>query len=82
MHEIPATAFAFAAILGDGLVVTWGAAGSGGGCDSQGLHISKAQVHANRHAFFCLLGDGSVVAWGDAPWDSVVQDPLMKVPQI
>ena len=55
MHEIPATAFAFAAILGDGLVVTWGAAGSGGGCDSQGLHISKAQVHANRHAFFAFL---------------------------
>eukprot|EP00439_Symbiodinium_sp_Y106_P051050 s3215_g6.t2 len=60
---------AFAAILGDGSVVTWGHAGSGG----------------DSSAIAAVLGDGSVVTWGDASCGgdtSAVQSQLTNVQHI
>ena len=58
---------AFAAILGDASVVTWGHAGAGG--DSSAVQDQLKNVHqiqAGRFAFAAILGNGSVVTWGDA----------------
>ena len=49
------------------------------------LHISRAQVRADRSAFAASLGDGSVVTWGNARHggdSSAVQDQLKNVQQI
>ena len=62
MQQIQATRHAFAAILIDGSVVTWGAPGLGG--DSSGgrdqLKIVR-QIQATYVAFAAILADGSVV---------------------
>ena len=56
---------AFAAILGDGSVVTWGLAGFGGDSRAvQGQLKNVQQIQANGGAFAAILGDGSVVTWG------------------
>ena len=58
---------AFAAILGDGSVATWGDATAGG--SSHAVQNQLKDVHciqASRGAFAAILGDGSVVTWGDA----------------
>ena len=57
----------FAAILGDGTVVTWGDAECGG--DSSAVHSqlhNACQIQATQRAFAAVLVDGSVVIWGDA----------------
>eukprot|EP00439_Symbiodinium_sp_Y106_P038634 s326_g4.t1 len=49
------------------------------------LHISRAQVRADRSAFAASLGDGSVVTWGNARHggdSSAVQDQLKNAQQI
>ena len=59
--------FAFAAILGDGTVVTWGDAECGG--DSSAVHSqlhNACRIQATQRAFAAVLVDGSVVIWGDA----------------
>ena len=57
---------AFAAILDDGSVVTWGHALRGG--DSSAVQDQLKNVHniqASAFAFAAVLGDGSVVTWGE-----------------
>ena len=76
----------FAAILGDGAVVTWGSAASGG-CSSpvQDQLKDAQQIQACDSAFAAILGDGSVVTWGNAECgadSSSVQDQLKDVQQI
>ena len=66
MQQIQARGFAFAAILGDGSVVTWGNAGYGG--DSSGVQDqlkNMQQIQASCTAFAAILAAGSVVTWGD-----------------
>ena len=65
MQRIAATDRAFAAILLDGSVVTWGDATSGG--DSSVVqHQLKAvqKIRASKNAFAAILSDGSAVTWG------------------
>ena len=66
--QFQATAGAFAAILGDGSVVTWGDDVEGG--DSSALQAqlkNVLQIQGTRYgAFAAILDDGSAVTWGDA----------------
>ena len=56
---------AFAAILSDGSVVTWGHAGFGGDCTSvQPKLKSVREIQSCFSAFAAILGDGSVVLLG------------------
>ncbi|OLQ14791.1 hypothetical protein AK812_SmicGene1072 [Symbiodinium microadriaticum] len=84
--QASATAFAFAAILGDGSVVTWGGAGHGGDSSAVQDQLKNVQhVHASHDAFAAILGNGSVVTWGHAGCggdSSAVQDQLKNVQQI
>ncbi|CAE7947685.1 unnamed protein product, partial [Symbiodinium sp. KB8] len=77
---------AFAAILGDKSVVTWGDARYGGDSSAvQDQLMNVQQIQAARFAFAAILGDGSVVTWGDANFggdSSAVQDQLTNVQQI
>ena len=61
---------AFAAILDDGSVVTWGSACHGGDSSAvQGQLKNVQQIQATVDAFAAVLDDGSVVAWGScSPW--------------
>ena len=87
MQQIQATFAAFAAILGDGSVVTWGDVDSGGSSSAvqdqlRGVQQIQATVLG---AFAAILADGSVVTWGDphSGGDSLaVQDQLRGVEQI
>ena len=77
---------AFAAVLGDGAVVTCGPPASGG--DSSRVRDclqDVQQVQATRGAFAAITSDGSVVTWGDehAGGDSsAMQARLRRVQQI
>ncbi|OLP91981.1 putative E3 ubiquitin-protein ligase HERC1 [Symbiodinium microadriaticum] len=77
---------AFAAILGDGSVVTWGDVDFAG--DSSAIQEQLRdvqQIQASIQAFAAILGDGSVVTWGDARSggdSSAVQEQLRDVQQI
>ena len=65
MQQIQATEGAFAAILADGSVVTWGLPQFGG--DSSGVQAKLScveQIQATERAFAAILEDGSVVTWG------------------
>ena len=58
---------AFAAILGDGSVITWGYAIYGGDSSEVQDRLRDAQqIQASYQAFAAILGDGSVVTWGAA----------------
>lgn len=60
-----ATNFAFAAILSDGTVVTWGHSDLGGDSSAvQDKLRNVQQVHATHSAFAAVLSDGTVVTWG------------------
>ncbi|CAE7939958.1 HERC1 [Symbiodinium sp. KB8] len=80
------TSGAFAAILGDGSVVTWGRADCGGDSSAvQDQLRDVQQIQASDLAFAAILGDGSVVTWGDAQYggdSSAVQEQLRDVQQI
>ncbi|OLQ14728.1 putative E3 ubiquitin-protein ligase HERC1 [Symbiodinium microadriaticum] len=77
---------AFAAILGDGSVVTWGLPSYGGDSSAVQEQLKNVQkIQATDRAFAAVLGDGSVVTWGDADFggDSrAAQDKLKNVQQI
>ncbi|OLQ01444.1 E3 ubiquitin-protein ligase HERC2 [Symbiodinium microadriaticum] len=77
---------AFAALLGDGSVATWGHAGPGGDSSAvQDQLRDVQQIQATGAAFAAILGDGSVVTWGKADYggdSTVVQDQLRDVQQI
>ena len=62
---VAATQHAFAAIQGDGSVVTWGNPEFGGDCSEVQEKLRNVQcIQATDAAFAALLADGSVVAWG------------------
>ena len=68
---IQASHGAFAAILTDGSVVTWGRPGLGG--DSRAVQDQLKgvqQILASHQAFAAILTDGSVVTWGSEPCKS------------
>ena len=66
VKQIQAADGAFAAILGDGSVVTWGHAVCGGDSSAVQDQLKEVQqIQASRYAFAAILGDGSVVTWGD-----------------
>ena len=74
---------AFAALLGDGCVVTWGHADAGGDSSVvQGQLKNVQQIQASHGAFAAIVGDGSVVSWGNAALggdSSAVQDQFGAV---
>eukprot|EP00434_Breviolum_minutum_P016424 symbB.v1.2.014477.t1/scaffold1055.1/size140776/19 len=81
VQQIQATGLAFAAILQDGSVVTWGDAHYGVRHRLKGVQ----QIQATSGAFAAILEDGSVVSWGRADEggdSSPVQDELKGVQQI
>jgi hypothetical protein len=66
VQQIKGNDSAFAAILADDSVVTWG--GPGNGSDSSEVqHQLKCvkQIQATCAAFCAILEDGSVVTWGE-----------------
>ena len=86
VRQIQATVMAFAAILGDGSVVTWGDADHGGDSSAVQHQLRNVQqIQATFLAFAAILGDGSVVTWGFAAYggdSSAVQLHLQNVQQI
>ena len=77
---------AFAAILADGSVVTWGSAPDGG--DSRAVQDqlkNVRRIQAAARAFAAVVSNRSVVAWGHAHFGGstvAVQDQLKTVQQI
>ena len=66
LKRLQATSFAFAAILEDGSVVTWGSADHGGDSSAvRGQLKGVQQIQATTEAFAAILKDGSAVTWGD-----------------
>ena len=84
MQKIQATHGAFAAILEDGSVVTWGPAQHGGDSSAVRDQLNGVQQIQStlEEAFAAILADGSVVTWGAADYggdSSAVQDQLQGV---
>ena len=89
VQQIQASDSAFAAILGDGSVVTWGDGsvvtwgdsrrGRDGSAVQEQLR-NVQQIQASSAAFAAVLGDGSVVTWGSAAHggDSTAAQDLLK----
>ena len=77
---------AFAAILEDGSVVTWGQPACGGNSSAVSDQLRNVQqVQATCAAFAALLADGSVATWGNPNYgsdSSAVQDQLRSVQKI
>ena len=73
----------FAAILGDGCVVTWGRFGDSSAVRDRLRDVQKIQ--ASLKAYAAILGDESVVTWGgvfhggDSSW---VQDQLRRAANV
>ena len=86
VQQIFATDYAFAAILTDGSVVTWGSPTFGGDSTAvQGQLNNVQQISATKGAFAAILTDGSVVTWGNPGFggdSSAVQHQLKGVQQI
>ena len=58
---------AFAAVKGDGSVVCWGHAVSGGDCAAVQEQLTDVkEIAGTGSAFAALKGDGSVVCWVDS----------------
>ena len=58
---------AFAALRGNGSVITWGDASSGGDSSSVSSSLVNVQsIYSTAYAFAALTGNGSVVTWGRA----------------
>ncbi|OLP74394.1 hypothetical protein AK812_SmicGene46075, partial [Symbiodinium microadriaticum] len=84
--QVQTSGHTFAAVLGDGSVVTWGRASVGGDSSAVQDQLKNVQqIQASYSAFAAILGDGSVVTWGNAAAggdSSAVQDQLKNVQQI
>ena len=84
--QVQGSGGAFAAILSDGSVVTWGSVGHGGDSTAVQDQLKNVkQIQASDYAYAAILGDGSVVTWGDADCggdSSAVQDQLRNVRQV
>ena len=80
MQQIEATERAFAAILCDGCVVTWGNADHGGDSSAVQHQLKDVlQIRASHAAFAAFIGNGSVVTWAYAEYggdSSAVLDQL------
>ena len=77
---------AFAAILGNGCVVTWGDDRYGGDSSAVQKQLRNVQaIQATDFAFAAILGNGSVVTWGFGGLggdSSAVQEQLRNVQAI
>ena len=66
VKQIQSTFDAFAAILADGSVVTWGDVSRGGDSAAvRGQLVNVQHIQSSCSAFAAILADGSVVTWGD-----------------
>ena len=67
--QIQSSDGAFAAILGDGSVATWGRVS-----DVQDQLKNVQQIQATHRAFAAILADGSIITWGrpDSGGDSIL----------
>ena len=64
VQQVCATFSAFAAVLADGRVVTWGDASRGGDSSQVADQLRNVrQIHASHGAFAAILADGTVVPW-------------------
>ncbi|CAK9003495.1 Putative E3 ubiquitin-protein ligase HERC1, partial [Durusdinium trenchii] len=83
VQRMVASGFAFAAILQDGLVITWGRPEFGGDSSKVRDELrSVQQICATSGAFVALLADGSLISWGhpDLGGDSTeVQEELRRL---
>ena len=86
VRQVQATKFAFAALLADGSVVTWGDPRYGGDSSKVQSRLQGVeQVEATHMAFAAILRDGSVVTWGfplGGSDTSDVRDELRNVKQV
>ena len=86
VQQIQATGGAFAAILEDGSVVTWGRANQCGDSSAVRDQLKGVQqIQATNGAFAAILEDGSVVTWGNADFggdSAAVRDQLKGVQQV
>ena len=58
---------AFAAILGDTSVVTWGDSESGGDSSAVQDELKNVlQIQSNHGSFAAIRADGSVMTWGNS----------------
>ena len=77
---------AFAAMMGDGSVVTWGNSACGGDSSTVQQQLKNVQlIKATENAFAAVLDTGSVVTWGQPTScgdSSVVQEQLRNVQYI
>ena len=80
LRKIQVTRRAFAALLADGSVITWGAPDCGGDSSAVKNRLRNVQqIQATSFAFTALLADGSLVTWGNPTWggdSSAVQEQL------
>ena len=72
VKHIYSTGYAFAAVRGDGSVVTWGQADRGGnmGAVREQLAGDVQHIYSTPFSFAAVKGDGSVVTWGRADFGS------------
>ena len=86
VHQVQATSAAFAAVLTDGMVATWGHQTYGGDnilVEDQLINVQ--QIQSTHAAFAAIKSDGSVVTWGLENYggdSSRVQGKLKNVQQI
>ena len=66
VEAIYSTGGAFAAVLKDGTVVTWGNKNVGGDSSTvQAALIGVEKLYSTKSAFAAVLNDGTIVTWGD-----------------
>ncbi|CAE7919001.1 Herc2 [Symbiodinium sp. KB8] len=84
--QVQATRHGFAAVRGDGSVVTWGDPRSGGDSSAVQHNLKNVQqIQASQRAFAAVLDHGSVVTWGNVGCggdSTAVQHQLKNVQQI
>lgn len=83
--KVSSADYAFAAILVDGTVVTWGHPSFGGNSTAVQAQLRNVQKIYSTWLAFAILADGSVVTWGDPDdgGDSTsVRDQLTNVQQV
>ena len=79
VQKIYSTNNAFAALLGNGRVVTWGYVRLGGyNSAAQGELRDQTvkKIYSTPKAFLALLGNGRMVKWGGSRFARVIQLPL------
>eukprot|EP00439_Symbiodinium_sp_Y106_P084949 s112_g27.t1 len=84
--QVCAAEVAFAAVLGDTSVVTWGHSSHGGDSSAVQDQLKNVQqIQVTAEAFAAILGDGSVLTWGSPAHggdSSAVKDQLQNVQQV